>query len=170
MITAGARPLLADVIPSDWDRFWAKVQRTESGCWLWTAAQFAKGYGMFQLRNRTVQAHRLSFAWAYGEPDQHLCVAHTCDTPACVNPAHLFAATAGQNNADRDAKGRAVNPRGERHGRARLSAEDVAEIRRCYAAREQTQRDLSRRYGVTQSHIWRIIHHESWDERLAVTQ
>jgi hypothetical protein len=33
-------------------------------------------------------------------------VLHRCDTPACVNPDHLFLGTAKDNALDREAKGR----------------------------------------------------------------
>jgi hypothetical protein len=73
--------------------------------------------------------------------------------------------TIAQNNADRDHKGRHVALRGEQHGRAKLTSSDVYEI--CHAASlGASQNQLSRHYGVSQSHIWRIVHGRSWSHLL----
>lgn len=91
------------------DRFWSKVQRT-NGCWLWTASKDAFGYGRFSAAER---AHRHSWTLAHGAIPDGLCVLHRCDTPACVNPAHLFLGTRADNVADMVTKGRHINPMAE---------------------------------------------------------
>jgi hypothetical protein len=46
---------------------------------------------------------------------------------------------------------------------AKLTDADVAEIRRLFVATPRpTQWDLARRYGVTQSAIWAILHRRTW--------
>lgn len=52
--------------------------------------------------------------------------------------------------------------RGERHGSAKLSATDVAEIRRRLTAGE-SQRSLARAHAVSQSTIWQIATGRSWN-------
>lgn len=43
----------------------------------------------------------------YGtEPPEGICVLHTCDTPGCVRPSHLWLGTQLENIADRESKGR----------------------------------------------------------------
>jgi hypothetical protein len=91
------------------NNFWAKVDKTDS-CWNWTAAKKQLGYGLFKVGRKTVLAHRLAYQWQYGEIPDGLFCCHTCDNPACVNPAHIFLGTAADNNADRDRKGRLVIP------------------------------------------------------------
>lgn len=85
------------------DRFWAKVNKTET-CWLWTAALNATGYGVLGRGRRgagNVLAHRAAWELTKGPltPDQVL--DHKCHTRACVNPAHLQVVTHGLNNQNR---------------------------------------------------------------------
>lgn len=92
------------------DRFWSKVEKTEEGCWLWTAAKFSTGYGVFQLRRKAMKAHRVAYGLLVGPVVDGLVLDHAChneDTScrggtscphrACVNPAHLRAVTQRQN-------------------------------------------------------------------------
>src|SRR5262245_50376469 len=94
------------------DRFWAKVNKTD-GCWLWTAQVNNKGYGRFYYYPKTethrrswgIYAHRLSWMLANGEIPEGMNVLHRCDTPACVNPEHLFLGTQADNMHDCKIKG-----------------------------------------------------------------
>jgi hypothetical protein len=94
------------------DRFWDKVHaEPNTGCWLWLAAVSAKGYGSLGGRDftgtrGTLAAHRVAYDRLVGPIPPGLFVLHRCDTPACVNVAHLFLGTKGDNNADMIAKGR----------------------------------------------------------------
>lgn len=76
------------------------------GCWIWSGALTADGYGRMKINGKSVLAHRASLADAEGGFDNDLCVCHRCDTPACVNPHHLFLGTNLDNVSDRVAKGR----------------------------------------------------------------
>jgi hypothetical protein len=140
-------------------RFWAKVSRKdqEGGCWLWQAQKREDGYGKFHLRNEhgqkiNVAAHRLSFALANGRwPSSSKMIMHTCDNPACVNPAHLQEGTRSENLSDCWKKNRRDRPRETRygvgfwhsgnpgralHGSSPLTEWDVHEIRRMASAGE----------------------------------
>lgn len=107
------------------DRYFAKVARTDSGCWLWTGAISGRGHGRFWIRDGwVVIAHR--FAWAMAHPDAELppVVAHgECDNPLCQNPRHLHASTATDNRrewaARRHRLGSALRDERGARGRAR---------------------------------------------------
>ena len=88
-------------------RFWPKVDRKESGCWLWNANKNNKGYGMFHVIGNKKLAHRISWQLRYGEIPEGMHVLHLCNTPACVKPTHLFLGTHQENMQDKLNHGRA---------------------------------------------------------------
>lgn len=85
---------------------------------------------------------------------------HHCDTPACVNPAHLFVGAYGDNEADKAVKAR--TPSGEAHPMAKLTRVQVDDIRARYDPRKRNQSALAREYGITQPAVWRIVNGEVW--------
>lgn len=88
------------------DRFWEKVDRAApDDCWLWTASTNGR-YGLFWLNGRKVKAHRMAWRLLRGSPPKGKMACHTCDTPACVNPAHIFWGTMSDNINDAVQKGR----------------------------------------------------------------
>lgn len=82
-----------------------------SGCWLFAGATDDKGYGLVSSRRGSapLKAHRVSYEYHHGPIPRGLLVCHKCDTPACVNPEHLFLGTQLDNMRDCSAKGR-LNP------------------------------------------------------------
>jgi hypothetical protein len=124
--------------------FWAKVQRGD-GCWPWTGNRLPTGYGRVTRRNRSIYAHRVSWVLHHGPIPAGLWVLHRCDNPPCVRPDHLFLGTNDDNVADRDAKGRGL-------GHARLTPEDVLEIRRA-VTQGLTRTELARKYGVARTTV-----------------
>lgn len=84
-------------------------------CWLWLATKIGDmHYGGFKVAGVMHYAHRWAWVRANGPIPDGLKVLHTCDVPACVNPAHLFLGTQAANMADKVAKGRQA--KGETHG------------------------------------------------------
>lgn len=88
-------------------------------------------------------------------------VMHTCDNPPCFLYEHLVRATQVANVADMDAKGRRTVLRGSASGNAKLTEDDVREIRRL-SAEGYTRRALARRFGVTRQNITLIATGRSW--------
>lgn len=133
----------------------------ERGCWLWGRSSSA-GYGGLTIAGKTVRAHRLALALALGRNERDLGeVCHRCDTPACVNPAHLFEGTHADNVRDANAKGRArppVGPRllGERNPAAKVTDAQAQEIRARALAGER-QWAIAKGFGLTQSGVSAIV-------------
>jgi hypothetical protein len=85
------------------------IPEPNSGCWLWTANCNVGGYGILKYQRKNRPAHRLSWRFYRGEIPTGLLVCHKCDTPACVNPDHLFLGTPTDSQRDCSRKGRKFN-------------------------------------------------------------
>ena len=121
-----------------------------SGCWLWTRGLTERGYGAYQIYGLKMRAHRFSYALHHGPIPLGALVCHRCDTPSCVNPAHLFLGSLSDNTQDMLAKGRKPDVRGERHPLRKLNDEAVRAIR---AASGDIDR-LAAKYGVSR---WTVL-------------
>ena len=142
-------------------RFWAKVQKTDS-CWEWTASMFPNGYGQFKHRDE-MYAHRFSYEAHHGEIPDGAYVLHHCDNRACVRPDHLYSGTHADNMRDMVARGRARSPalKGSANGSARLSEEDVRQIRDRKAKGERA-RILADEFETTEGNIHQIVSRRNW--------
>ncbi len=142
--------------------FFSKIAATADPerCWLWLAATNAAGYGRFRVSPSMELAHRVSWEVFKGPIPDGMNVCHDCDTPACVNPDHLFLGTQADNLADMTRKGRRRGGGGAgiKNGRAKLTERDVLDIR----LSEETCVALGRRYGVNHVAISRVRRRESW--------
>ncbi len=121
-------------------------------CILWTGAVWPHGYGAAwdAERKRTTTAHRRAYEQAYGPIPPGHDVHHVCETKLCINPEHLVALT------------RARHMRGDR--RSRLTAEQVADMRRLRDERGLSYRALGRLFGIPHQHAWAICTGRKWRE------
>lgn len=89
------------------DRFWSKVATSQDvdACWEWKFSRTPLGYGQHSIKRRTVSAHRVAYALAFGDPGSRV-VRHKCDNPPCCNPWHLLPGTQLDNVRDRNERGR----------------------------------------------------------------
>ena len=116
--------------PNTEERFWSKVNKTESidDCWEWNAAIGSDGYGVFHwnfikpedrapsgVRSKLIKAHRASLMLqglevpAYTGKSNGLEILHECDNKRCVNPHHLKIGTHSKNLKDYFSRGRYRN-------------------------------------------------------------
>lgn len=146
------------------DRFHEKYERIPfSGCWIWKAAISKKGYGQICVyHDRARSAHRVSWELHKGKILNGLWVLHQCDVPACVNPDHLFLGTLADNWADCVQKARSGRPtiRGEKNKSAKLTAENVADIK----TKRISQRAFGKLYGVSHTTVGYIQLGKKWKE------
>lgn len=146
------------------DRFWMKVQKTES-CWLWIGAQNSDGYGNFHdYGTHSIKAHRFAYERLVGPIPQGLSVCHHCDIRNCVRPEHFFLGTQRDNMRDCQQKGRYSHDTGQlgsRHHHSKLTESDVRQIRLFRSAGE-TFLAIANRFGVSDSTIQNIFNGHTW--------
>lgn len=123
----------------------------EGECLVWRGCTDKDGYGLVNFKGRTVRAHRLAYRLAYREDPGRLSVLHTCDTPACCEPTHLFRGTQKTNIRDMASKGR--------HGKIKFSHVEVLQIRE-RAAQGELQKSIAAELGVSKSCISKIVNHK----------
>ena len=146
------------------ERFWKKVdKKSDSECWNWLAAKDRRGYGRFSIDYKMVLAHRFSLEVSLGEKiEDGLFALHSCDNPSCVNPAHLREGTAADNMDDAIERGRQKAKKGSENPNAKITEQDVVEIRRLYATSEMPGTKLAEKYGISQANVYEIIHRTAW--------
>lgn len=155
------------------ERVWTWITKGD-GCWLWTGCKTPRGYGYMSIDGKNKRAHRIVWELIHGPIPAGLYVCHHCDTPACCRPDHLFVGTNADNMRDAASKGRMAAgdrhgtrlhpgcmPRGEKNSRSKLTAEQVAEIRRLRECGQSTVA-LGTQFGVSQAAIWWICSGRNW--------
>lgn len=153
------------------DRFFKKTAVCGE-CLEWVSFKAPSGYGHFMVWGAPWRAHRVAWIIANGPIPQGMHVLHTCDNPACVKVEHLFLGTHAQNMDDMAKKGRAcrrVGPRppfrvakGSSNGSSKLTEEQVTQMRADYSVGGITQKQLGRKYGVSQSLAAMIVLKKIW--------
>lgn len=147
------------------------VPEPNTGCILWTASYRGaehKKYGVLHFRGKNIAAHRASWIAHVGKIPHGIFVCHKCDTPLCINPAHLFLGTPKDNARDMSVKGRS---RGQKitHCPAGHSLSGInlytspRGLRGCKACRrKQAYEHLRKVRGSKTSYTKRSIH---WNEK-----
>jgi hypothetical protein len=125
------------------------IPEPNSGCWLWIGTTLSNGYGTVCIDTKNILAHRHSWQVHRGEIPKGLSVLHRCDTPACVNPDHLFLGTHTDNMQDMVRKERT---------RSSLTPADIHAIRNS----SETASQAAQRFSVKKSTITAIRTRRNW--------
>lgn len=128
------------------DDFWKQVKKeTPTQCWEWIGQKNKDGYGCFQMNKQWMHTHRWSMLFTNKNPAGHV-VMHSCDNPACVNPAHLSLGTQQDNIKDMHNKGRYVKPK------SKLSLADIEDIK----TSDLTGVALAKKYNISGCYVSNI--------------
>jgi hypothetical protein len=135
-----------------------------SGCWIWTGSVIpskgTNGYATLNL-DGPIFGHRFSYEISCGEIADGKYVMHKCDNSLCVNPHHLEVGSQSKNISDAYRRGRLKY--GEKHAKAKLTSEAVAEILSISGrAPDGFNRAMSRKYGVSLGAIEKIRCRQNW--------
>lgn len=143
--------------------FWLRVAKgNPSICWQWRGASYGNGYG----EARGHYAHRVSWELNRGPIPSGRQVLHKCDNPQCVNPDHLYLGDDANNR--RDAIDRCRYPGGAKSSRARLTATQVAQIKReasskyAHLSRRQAAIQLAKKLPVSHYAVCDILAGNRW--------
>lgn len=159
-------------------------------CHIWTGNLYPTGYGQAYLDRRGILAHRAAMIIDGHLIPPRMIVMHLCDRESCVNPNHLKIGTQKENIEDKTSKGRGATgdkngarkhpermSRGDDNGsrkyperlkrgienfQARLTDDDVRQIRARYIPWRMSCAMLGKEFGVTPSIINRIIQGKIW--------
>jgi len=130
-----------------------------SDCLIWPYRKNHNGYAVAGFGNGPIRVSRFVCQAANGEPpDKRYEAAHTCGNRACVSAGHLRWATPKVNQADRWEHG--TEPRGEKNSCAKLSENDVREIKKLLPSIEK--KVLAKRFNVSPTAIWHIETGRNW--------
>lgn len=144
--------------------FQDKIFIVPGGHWIWAGDMRDDGYGYFEMNHEEghtrINAHRASYI-IFIDPtlSEERVILHDCDVRACVCPHHLTEGSQHANMNDMEAKGRAAS--GEESGRAKLTEEEVLDIRRRYSAGEGL-RDLAKEFNIAPSTASYIVNLKTW--------
>lgn len=140
---------------------WERVEVGEkSECWPINVCE-SQRYGRIVVEGEALLAHRAVYESEVGDiGDKH--VLHECDNPACVNPNHLFLGTQSDNMKDMYQKGRRKPIAGEDGYHAKITEDDVHEIRQRYEDGE-TQGNIAEDYPIGRTGVGAIVRRETWD-------
>jgi hypothetical protein len=161
------------------ENFWKYVDRKDPiSCWEWIRSRTSSGYGHLSWHGAHVQAHRVAYFLTFGGIELETnfrhkgkakaykrFVLHKCDNRACCNPNHLFLGSMRANLLDAYQKKRKRQPQSE-HVNAKLTPEQVQEIRSRYDRGESKQVPLAKEFGVSQRVISLIVRRESYRDVL----
>ena len=106
--------------------------------------------------------HRASYEIYKGPIPHGLFVMHVCDNPPCFNPNHLVVGTHKDNMKDMAAKGRKAVLKGEASGNAKLTEDEVKEIRSLHkptysGGRGSNTATLAAKYGISKQYVLQLV-------------
>lgn len=122
----------------------------EDDCWLWKRKARTGGMGILMFNGKTFLVHRLAYIFEHKRYDlkSEELILHSCEQKVCCNPKHLHLLD---------------SIRGENNYNAKLTRDQVLEIRDLYFHHKWKKTKLSKEYHVSVPEIYYIISERVWD-------
>lgn len=146
-------------LPDHISLIFSKTTVTDT-CWLYNGSKSKNGYALIKYKGKKRAVHRFLYETFFGPISKDLVCCHKCDVRNCINPAHIFLGTRTENQKDMKEKGRAAS--GSRNGTSKLSELDIPVIREMYK-NGIYQKDIAKKFNVSQTIISKIILGKTWD-------
>jgi hypothetical protein len=134
---------------------------TQQECLIWPFPSRSHGYGRIWWEGKMCDVSRLACEAVHGRaPSSEYEIAHSCGNGqlGCVNPQHVRWATSKENKADQLIHN--TRNRGSRHGKAKLTEDDVRKIRSLALTMSQTR--IAEQFGVAVQAINDIVRRKNW--------
>jgi hypothetical protein len=113
------------------------------------------GYPKVKHQGKLWRLHRLIFTYVNGKIPEGKVIGHACNNKGCINPNHLYLTTAAENSTQ--AKKDGLYKTGVNNVRAKLTEEQVIELRRAYYEDGVSQDSLALKYDLSQSTVSAIV-------------
>jgi hypothetical protein len=131
-----------------------------NGCFICTShAMDWDGYPLVKRKRKMIRISRLIFEECFGPIQEGYFIRHKCDNPNCINPEHLEQGTPFQNTLDMLERNRQA--KGEKNGSAKLTENDVKDIRKLRVS-GMLLKEISKRYGIGVSTVGQIVNRRLW--------
>jgi hypothetical protein len=122
----------------------------DNGCWICNSHyKDADGYPHICINYKHKTVCRLYYEKYRGSVPDGMVICHTCDTPSCINPDHLFLGTNFDNVKDRVSKFRSSS---------KFTKNQIIDIRNS----TDKQIEIARKYGVKRGAIYCIQSRKTW--------
>jgi hypothetical protein len=132
-----------------------------SACLIWPFSTTVRGYGTIRIGEKLFRVHRLMCEQEHGPaPSPKHEAAHSCGngSKGCVSKQHVSWKTREGNAADRVLHGN--SGRGEKNKQAKLTIENVEDIRRLRGIK--TNREISAMFGISRGYVHHLQTGGKW--------
>ena len=118
------------------------------------------GYPKVKHQRKPWRLNRLIFTYVNGTIPEGKVIGHRCNNKGCINPLHLYLTTAAENSTQAKIDG--LYREGAEHGRAKLTEEEVIEIRRSYYEDGFSQKVLATQFNLSQSSVSVLVRNKTY--------
>jgi hypothetical protein len=128
------------------DNYVIKDRGYTTPCWVWQGTRNVKGYAKIRFDGKSISVHRFMYERYIAPIPDGLQIDHRCYIKACVNPTHLEVVTNALNC--------------QRRPNGKLTKEQIPIL--LEMCEHMTQREVGRRFGVSQSMVSLIVRGKEW--------